>query len=172
MAKRNDLIINGDTGEITGQLGEGDRILRKRSLEHLAEINENFEDWQLGNFYKANTAELKKVLPDLSVFEKAFILSIASYVGYDNCCIQHPNGNDIGTEDLITLTGLGRTKLFEVIDSLVLKDIIYRGKNSNGRQYFMNPWLFCKGNRINVVLKAMFKNYRIRVMGGVKWKDI
>lgn len=35
-----------------------------------------------------------------------------------------------------------------------------------------HQWLFCKGNRINKVLKTMFKNYRIRVLGGVKWKDM
>lgn len=172
LSKRHDLIVNAQTGEVTGELHAGDRILRKRSLEHLKEQSDTFQEWHLESFYKGNSAELKKIMPELSIYEKGFILAVAAYVGYDDCCIKHPNGNDIGTEDLIKITGLGRSKMFETIDSLVKKDIIYRGKNSRGRQYFMNPWLFCKGNRINRVLQTMFKNYRIRVMGGVRWKDI
>lgn len=169
---RNDLIVNAATGEVTGKLSEGDRIIRAKSVEHLKSQTDDYQDWHIENFYKGNSAELKKVIPQLSIYEKGFIFSVAPYVGYDDCCIKHPNGNDIGTGDLMKLTGLSHTKLFETIDSLTKKDIIYKGKNSKGRQYFMNPWLFCKGNRINVVLKAMFKNYRIRVMGGVKWKEI
>jgi hypothetical protein len=52
------------------------------------------------------------------------------------------------------------------------KDIICRNKNSKERQYFVNPWLFCKGNRINKVLQTMFRNYGVRVCGGIKWKHI
>jgi len=168
MAKRRDLIVNSTTGEVTGELCEGDRVLKKATIDHLS----NYQEWHIENFYKGHAAELRKVLLDLSVYEKAFVLAVATYVGYDDCCIKYPNGNDITSEDLVALTGLGRTKLFETIDSLVKKDVIYKGKNSKGRQYFMNPWLFCKGNRINKVLKAMFKNYRVRVLGGVQWKNL
>jgi hypothetical protein len=174
MKKRSSLMVNPDTGEITDEIYEGDRvrIIRKESLDYLVNTQSDFQEWHIENFYKANAPELRKIMQDLSVYEKAFIFAMATYVGYDDCCIKYPNGNDIGTEDLIKLTGFGRTKLFETIESLVKKDVIYKGKNSHGRQYFINPWLFCKGNRINVVLKAMFKNYRIRIRGGVKWKDI
>jgi hypothetical protein len=72
---------------------------------------------------------------------------------------------------LVEITGLSRGAVYDAINSLIRKDIIYKGRNSKNRQYFVNPWLFCKGNRINKVLKTMFKNYRIRVLGGVKWKD-
>jgi len=67
---------------------------------------------------------------------------------------------------------MSRGLLYETIKSLAKKDIIYRGKNSKNRQYFVNPWLFCKGNRINKVLKTMFKNYRIKILGGKQWKYV
>ncbi len=170
MSKRHAFIVDSESGEVVNEIGTGDRIkiTRKESIEYLSQ----YQAWDIDNFYKAHAAELRKVLPELSVYEKAFIASVAPYIGYDDCCIKYPNGNDITSEDLVGLTGLSRSKMFTTIDSLCKKDIIYKGKNSKGLQYFINPWLFCKGNRINQVLKTMFKNYRIRVLGGMKWKDI
>lgn len=97
---------------------------------------------------------------------------LLSYISYDDCHLQYGNGRDIGTEDLVGITNMARRTVFETINSLTDKDILYRGKNSKNRQYFVNPWLFCKGNRINKVLRTMFKNYRIRVLGGMQWKDV
>ena len=78
----------------------------------------------------------------------------------------------MGFEDLVTLNKMGRTKTNETINSLIKKDIIFKGKNSQGVQYFVNPWLFCRDNSINNVLQTMFKSYRIKVMGGLKWGEI
>jgi hypothetical protein len=54
---------------------------------------------------------------------------------------------------------------------LLKKDIIYRGKNSENNQWFVNPWLFSRGSTINKVLKTMFQNYHIRTKG-CRWKDL
>ena len=70
------------------------------------------------------------------------------------------------------ISGISKGKISSVINGLVEKDILYKGKNSRNVQYFVNPWLFCKGNRINKVLKTMFKNYEIRTMDKTKWKDL
>ena len=163
-------IVDMGTGEIVDGARDGDRIkiIRRESVEYLAQ----FQTWKIEHFYKGHTDEIRKLMGELSTNEKAFLYSIAVYVGYEDCCLKYPNGNDITTKDLIELTGLGKTAVHETIKSLVKKDILYKGKNSKNRQYFINPWLFCKGNRINKVLKTMFKNYKVRVMGGVKWKDI
>lgn len=157
-----------EEGQVVGEINEGDRILRKESIEHLV----NYQDWRIKNFFKGHAAEITKVMKKLSTNEKAFLFAIACYVGYEDCCLRYSNGKDITTEDLIELTGLGRSTVFETINSLVKKDIIYKGKNSKNRQYFVNPWLFCKGNRINKVLKTMFKNYKVRVCNGIQWKNL
>lgn len=162
------LLVDKDDGDIYGELGEGDRILRSNTIEYL----KSTEEWKMEHFYKGCIDEIKQIMKELSTNEKAFLFAVAPYVGYEDCCIKHQNGDDITTEDLVGLTGLGRTTLFSVINSLCEKDILYKGKNSKAKQYFMNPWIFAKGNRINKVLKTMFKNYRIRIMGNKKWKDI
>jgi hypothetical protein len=171
MAKHSDYnraIVDLDTGEVTSEIYPGDRLLRAGTLEHLSSTQE----WNIENFFKGHIGEITKWLKDLSVAEKAFLFSIVPYVNYEDCHLQYSNGNDIGTEDLVKISSMPRRTAYETITSLIEKDILYRGKNSRSRQFFVNPWLFCKGNRINKVLKTMFKNYRIRVLGGVQWKDV
>lgn len=115
---------------------------------------------------------MRKIMKELDVYEKAFLFSVAPYVGYEDCCLKYDNGIELKFDTLVNITGISKGKLSSVINSLVEKDILYKGKNSNSTQYFVNPWLFCKGNRINKVLKTMFKNYQIQVFNGTKWKDI
>ena len=163
-------VINFETGELEDGVRDGDviKITRKESIEYLSQ----YQGWKIEHFYKGHTDEIRKLIKELSASEKAFLFSVAPYVGYDDCCVKYTNGEDITTTDLVDLTGLGKTCLHQTIKSLIKKDILYKGKNSKNRQYFINPWLFCKGKRINKVLKTMFKNYRVRVYGGTKWKDI
>jgi len=132
-----------------------------------------YQEWKIEHFYRGNIEEICKVMKDLDVYEKAFLFSIAPYVGYEDCCLKYPsNGIELKFETLVDISGISRSKLSTVIASLVEKDILYKGKNSKTTQYFVNPWLFCKGNRINKVLKTMFKNYQIQVKDGTRWKDL
>lgn len=170
MADMQSYVVDAGTGEIKLEVRPGDRVkvVRKESLEHIAQ----FQTWTIDGFYKAHAKELALIMDDLNVNEKVFLFSVANFVGYEDCCLKYPNGKDITTDNLADITGLSRSVIYSTIASLMKKDILYKGKNSNNRQYFINPWLFCKGNRINKVLKTMFKNYRVRVCGGVKWQDL
>jgi hypothetical protein len=175
-------VVNKETGEITADLYEGDSILRKESKEAHKKFEEAKEEkvkklsetliWNMSNFMKMNTVEVRLWMDDLNQAEKAFLFSIVPCVSYDDCHLQLDDRRDVGTEDLVRITKLSRGLVYETIESLIKKDILYKGKNSKNRQYFVNPWIFCKGNRINRVLKTMFKNYRIRILGGKQWKDI
>lgn len=161
------IVIDSDSGEKLTDINPGDRLVRGKTVEYLSTTQE----WKLEHFYKGNLQEIKKWLTDLSPNEKAILFTISPYVGYDDCCLKHENGNMITFDCIVELSGLSRSTVSEVMNSLILKDIIYKGKNGKERQYFVNPWLFAKGNRINKVLKTMFRNYRVRVVNK-KWKDI
>jgi sugar-specific transcriptional regulator TrmB len=174
-------VVNVETGEITNQIFEGDSILRKESQDALKKLKEVKEEtqkqcetliWNMSNFMKMNITEVRLWMDDLNQAEKAFLFSIVPCVSYDDCHLQTHDGKDIGTEELVKITKLSRSLVYETIESLIKKDILYKGKNSKNRQYFVNPWIFCKGNRINRVLKTMFKNYKIRILGGKQWKDV
>lgn len=175
MDKSSRIVICSKTGEIDTVLSEGDRIVRKastRAANEKKEKDKSFMSWNVENFIKANIPEMQLLLKELSSSEKAFLFSISPYISYEDCHLQYRNGVDIGTSDLIDITGMSRSLVYEMINSLVQKDILYKGKNSRNRQFFVNPWLFSKGNRVNRVLRTMFKNYKIRVLGGRRWKDI
>lgn len=181
-------IIEKTTGEILADEDEGDRVkitymkessinAFKKKLESDTErkINElstgNYEMWNLEVFYKGNIKEIQAIMRELNVYEKAFLYSIVPYIGYDDCCLKYNNGNELSFEKMVEISGISKGKLSETIKSLIDKDILYKGKNSKNTQYFVNPWLFCKGNRINKVLKTMFKNYKIRTLG-VRWREL
>lgn len=173
-------VINPNTNEVVNYINKGDKIVRKTSIDAFKQIKEQdikegvCEKWDMKEFYKANTEELQLVSSELSQNEKVFLFSITPYIAFDSNMIRKGHGRkaeDIGTEELIQITGLSRSILYETIKTLRKKDIIYKGENSKNRQYFVNPWLYCKGNRINKALKGMFENYRIRSQGNVLWKD-
>ncbi len=163
-------VVSMETGEIVDEVCEGDKvkITRKASIDYL----EQYQEWPLKRFYKGHAEEMKLLLEELSLSEKAFLFSVAPYIGYDDCCVKHSNGREITTKDLVKITGLSKGTVNSVINSLVQKDVLFKGVNSKNRIYFINPWLFCVGQRINKVLKTMFKNYKVRVHGGVAWKDL
>lgn len=163
------LIVSPNTGEVTGEICEGDRIIRKASVEYL----NTTQVWRLDSFFMGHVGEIGNWAQELSTHECAFLFKIVTYIGYEDCCLKYSNGKPLGTEDLVKITGMPKATVYRVINSLTKKDILCRVKNSSKeRQYFINPWLFCKGNRINKVLKTMFRNYKIRVLGGIAWKNV
>ena len=111
-------------------------------------------------------------MQSLDVYEKAFLFSIVPYTGYEDCCLKHDNGIELRFDTLVEISGISKGKLSQVINSLAEKDILYKGKNSNMTQYFVNPWLFSKGSGINTVLKTMFKNYKVQIRNATEWKNL
>lgn len=162
------LVVDYDTGEVVTEMHDGDRIVRGSSVEYL----QQFREWKIEHFYKGNLSEIKSWMKDLTPNEKAILFTVSPYVGYEDCCLKHGNGEMVTFDHIVELSGLSRGAVSATINSLIGKDIICRNKNSKERQYFVNPWLFCKGNRINRVLQTMFRNYGVRVCGGIKWKHI
>ena len=160
---------------------EGDRYVNGNSLKNVqnkkmreieAVKSGDKQEWNLEHFFKGHIPELRELQKTLDVYERSFLFSISTYAGYEDCCLKHDNGVCLDFEDMQKICVMSRGKLSQVINQLLAKDVIYKGKNSKGFQYFVNPWLFCKGTRINVVLKTMFKNYKVLVMGGKAWGNI
>lgn len=161
-------IINLETGEVLNELNEGDKakIIKKATLNYL----ETTQEWDIP-FSKCNHEELKKLILDLNTYERSLLFTLGIYVNYTDCCLKHSNDKELEWKFILKISGMSESQLSKTMNKLIKKDIIYKGKNSEGIQYFVNPWLFCKGNRINKVLQTMFKNYKIKVCQNVKWND-
>jgi hypothetical protein len=166
MPKR--LIVEEQTGEITNELDEGDRILRAKSIEKLRTTAK----WDIGPFSKVNSEELNLLAPTLTASESCVILKLLPLVSYTSCLIQYPNGRDINFDSIVKRCGLCHKTTVSTVESLIAKDILYKGRNSKGNQYFMNPWIAYRGNTINKVLFDMFKNYKVLSRGGKAWKEL
>ena len=154
------------TGELS-ELREGDRILRKESIDAYKRHSKDAR-----SFIKGNTEEMRKLAPLLSVNEKAMIFALMPYTAYRTCLIQYSNGREVSFQDIVKISGMCRNTAAETIRKLILKDILYRGKNSRNNQYFINPWIVYRGAEFNSVLAEMFKNYSVLSRGGVAWKNL
>jgi hypothetical protein len=161
--------INYGNG-IVKELDPGDqvRIYRHKSRKYL----ENTQAWQPKHFFKGCTDELRKVMPDLLPYEKVLLFSVIPYIGYQDCCLKHDNGNTLSFDDIFKLSGISQGQCSKNLKSLIDKNIIYKEKDGSKLQYFINPWLFSKGNRIKKALNTMFKDYQIRSLESQKWGDI
>lgn len=128
-------------------------------------------NWNLEHYAKTNTDELRLLLPDLQSSEKTLLFSLLPYVGYDDCLLRYSNGNELNVESMAKISGMSVKTVQNAVNSLREKDILYKGKNSQRVQYFINPWVCSRGSLLQKTLKAMFKNYYIRSLN-VKWKDL
>lgn len=150
------------------ELERGDRVLRQQSVDFL----KSKQSIKGSNFIRGNTDEMRKLAPVLSTNERAMLFSLMPYTAYQTCVIQYPNGRDIGLHEIIHISGMCRNTASETVRKLLARDILYKGKNSQSNQYFINPWIVYRGAEFNSVLAEMFKNYRILSHGGIRWKDL
>lgn len=133
-----------------------------KSYHKLKKIKEVLPDehikWKYDSFAKLNIENLLKISMLLDKNEKIFLFSIIPYIHYDTCCLTYRNGKEIGFNNLIEITGISRGKIGTVINTLIEKNIIYKGKYDNKTLFFVNPYIFCRGNKINVGLLEIFKD--------------
>lgn len=72
-----------------------------------------------------------------------------------------PDGRHITTADIIQATELSREKVSDALKKLKDKTIIARcivGTDERQYSYFINPFLFVKGVKINATLEEMFRH--------------
>ena len=144
-----------------------------RSVEYQKkDDNSKYMNWDLKHYSKTNTDELRLLLPELNKNERIVLFSLLPYVGYDDCLLRHMNGKELNIESIAKVSSLSVSTVEKVVESLRNKDILYKGKNSRNVQYFINPWICSRGNKLNKVLRTMFKNYKIRIYNGVRWQEL
>lgn len=163
-------LIDQDTGEIINAVGEGDsvKITRGKSVEYLSTTDK----FPFEHFAKLNTDEMKYISKELRPNEVAFLVSLMPYLSYRDNCIKDGRGTPLSEARIADLIGVSRNKVNYLINSLIDMDILCKAKNSSEYQLFMNPWIAGRGNRYNRVLSTMFRHYKIRSQGGVKWEKL
>lgn len=177
-------IVIDENGEIVEEfngkrivgLNDGDRVVRKASIEYFKNKKEQYVVKNVGGYYnclsetftKVNIEEMRLLLGALDVCECCFLFAVLPYVGYLDCKIRYDNGKCLSVKDFVRLTNMSSSKVYKVIKSLEDKAVICKVK----KEYYVNPWLFSRGNKIDKCLKGMFGEYEIRCKDMVRWNDL
>lgn len=163
-------LIDQNTGEIVNVIGEGDsvKITRDGTEKYLTSTDKiPFE-----HFAKLNIDEVKCLSKELRPNEAAFLLALMPYLSYRDNCIKDGAGNPMSEVIIADRVGMDRSSVNRLVNALISMDILCKAKNSAEYQLYMNPWIAGRGNRCNKVLASMFRHYKVRSKGGIKWEKL
>lgn len=163
-------LIDTDTGETlrTVEMSEGDSV----RLIHRTVKSMEFDSLPFESFIKLNGEEVKYLTTELTNAQLSFLLSLLPYLSYCDNCIKDRRGTPLSVAQIGERIGISRKTANRLINELIEADLLCRTKNSAEFQLFVNPWFAGKGNSCNRVLSTMFRNYRVRSMGGRQWKNL
>lgn len=155
-------IVDSD-GFIVGYIGDGDKIIKKSSID--AARNNNV--WQPEErFAKAYPTALRKLSKMGCTANEFMVLFLAvSKLSFKSGLLMHSNGSPVTAEWMSGELNMHLTKVYEAIRKLAAKNIIYRGLNNKTKttEYYLNPYYFFKGEKINATLVSMFADPKDRV---------
>lgn len=154
----NRVVVDTTTGEIITELKEGDSIRRKTTdiyLEDTIEINKD------RGFTKLFSS-IKYVVNDISSGALSIAVQLQTYIMYTSNLVAYDINNPITNSDIEKITGYSKRTVIACMDELVTNKVFARTKVGKSYLYYANPYIFCKGKRVNKTLISMFKNYKYK----------
>jgi hypothetical protein len=152
-----DIVVRG-TGEVTNTLNEGDRILRKRSTEHLQSTVEILPD---APYIKTFIKPLSQLSEIATGQEMLMIYYLMQYLSYDSGLLLLQNGRYLTRSHIAEDLEQSERQVDRTLDKLKENEVLKRVLGARREvSFIMNPWLFMKGKRINRTLYDLFKNSR------------
>lgn len=95
----------------------------------------------------------------LSIEEYGIILLLSKYLNFESNLLCDEKGNPLRRKDLEEILGCGHNAVDKYMKLLVEKGVFAKTKVKNSTHYYMNPYIFYMGNRIDNTLVSIFKNY-------------
>lgn len=153
----NTLRLVDTNGEVVGEVREGDRILRKESSKHLEQTIPWGKGWSFVKVFDNYSPQLSLSLSGGAV---GVMYTLSHYVAYlSNLLCNRSSNNPLNNEDIEKITGHSKPTVVKIMDELVANKVLARVKVGRSYQYYANPYIYCRGTRINKTLEAMFKYY-------------
>jgi hypothetical protein len=152
----NKVVVDRSTGEIVDCIKKGDYIRRKETTDYLNEtvlINEHRQFTKL-------FLDIRYIAKDLRGASLAVAIVLQSYIRYTSNIVSYSNGKPIMNEDIIEITNYSKPTITKCMDELVSNKVFARVMVGHYYQYYANPYIFCRGQRVNKTLVDMFKNYK------------
>ena len=148
-----------EDGVVVNEIREGDsvKITRKESIEYLTNTVPWGEGW---SFVKLFDDSLTKLALRLSGAELATAFILSKYIKYESGLLcNHNSKHPLSNADIQKIMSYSDRTITNVMDTLVKKKVLFRGKTGKQWQYYANPHIFCRGQRINKTLQDMFRDY-------------
>lgn len=149
------VMYSSKTGEKTGELYQGDRIVRQKTVDYLQDTVELLPD---ANFVKAYTKPLTQLAKSLTGPEMNMVYYLLQYISYESGALKHHNGQLLTRRFIANEMDLSERTVDRILQGLKAKKVISHNYIGKEVQYYVNPWLFMRGKRINKTLYEMFKN--------------
>jgi hypothetical protein len=145
-----------EDGERERELNPGDRIMTAKSFEFL---NETMELQKSEQFVKTFLKSLGVLVKEqLTGAEYSIVVTGINYLRYVSGVIAFENGKALNKYNFMEFTSLSESSVEKALAGLVEKKIFSKNKTGHDIQYFVNPFIFMRGERINKTLYVMFKN--------------
>jgi len=144
-------------GEVVDTIDGKDRIVRAASVEFLCDTIAWGEDRP---FIKVFIDFFPKVAEELSGGAVGLMSVIVPYIAYQsNLLCNRSCNNPLNNKDIEDITGISKPSVIKYMNELVDAKVLFRGNTGKSYQYYANPYIYCRGKRINKTLEAMFRNY-------------
>jgi hypothetical protein len=137
--------INDETAIV--KVNYGDRILRKKTIDY-------FKDsiTLKHKFVKANDLALYNTNSYAKYINKLLI-----FVGYMDGILKFSNGVFLKNKHISEIFEINTRNTNRVMNELAKQDIVHKHKKDKVIYYTFNPWIACRGKRIDIDLYNEFK---------------
>lgn len=118
--------------------------------------SDNMKKWKGGNtrFVKIFETECKILLRHkrIDFKELGFLTFLAiTFTNFEDNTLRNPDGTACLQKDIIAESGMGRTAISTLMNTLTDKKLLFERKSyatPNGKSYFLNPMLFYRGTKM------------------------
>ena len=161
-------LVDAETGEITREFNEGDRlkIIRSESIEHLRREQLKFNKGK--SFVKLYDEVIPYLVDYLSGPELKYILSMAQHISYKDCVLRRTNNNlsdPIKASEFCAIHGYNYSTGKKIFSTLKKKGVIAYVETGTilsdyvgniDKIYLVNPYIYFRGCEINETAKSVF----------------
>jgi len=145
-----------DTNEILIALGELPSNLVINSREY--EVVSIKKSYQFNKIFRVEVREIMlRKENKLSLYARATVATLECFISFPSNCVTI-NGAIPSRETLCELVGVGKSKMYEILNELEHNEIIKRQKENGGTVIYFNPFLYCSGKVVSKTTYDMFKD--------------
>lgn len=129
------------------KLSEGDRVLRKGTIEYLSDT----VDIKYA-FIKINPVAFCEMARKYSIFP-----ILAKHIGYMDNVLEYSNGKNIRRKDVAKVCNVSESTAKRQLKGLVRDDVLHSVKKNKKYYLIFNPWICFRGRKIYLSLYDEFK---------------